>query len=143
MSENQTTSTTIFLTLVIVYVKSKDVSHMTNEFNWNNNPCLKTSAHLIPSAISSGSCWGRIIIHQEILFALAPPLGPISFIFMQFLAKVLSINSFCPKLTGWRHPHPGSVTGSYQSTLNCAASCLRQGLNQSFPCEGVMGINPK
>ena len=35
------------------------------------------------------------------------PLGPISFIFMQFAAKILSKNRFFPKLRGW-YPHLGN-----------------------------------
>ena len=45
------------------------------------------------------------------------PLGPISFIFMQFSAKILSNNRFSPQTQGgWCPPcpclgNPGSVTG--------------------------------
>ena len=50
-----------------------------------------------------------------------PPLGPISFIFMQFSAKILPNNSFSHQIqelaTPPPHPiqgNPGSVTGQYQ-----------------------------
>ena len=63
------------------------------------------AARPIPGIICIRStCW-VVLNHWRIQGA--PPLGPISFLFMQFKAKILLIDRFLPQSLGLRTPPPG------------------------------------
>ena len=66
---------------------------------------LRSSSIMV---VTDPETWGR---KHEMLWpqacwipGLSSPLGPIPFIFMQFLAKSCQNTGFCPKLKGWPPP---------------------------------------
>ena len=64
---------------------------------------VKCERHLryTPSPLSGAH---NIYLWPLMIMGCAPLLGPISFIFIEFSAKILQIIGFCLKFSGWRHP---------------------------------------